>query len=270
MGVVKNTVKKKTKTALQKLTEELKRRTKGAVESVNPGVAAALAGLGAVSQTDQMQDIGSAAIDVTGSRREKGDGFLESYVPGFGPSDRIKSMSKADRMAEIKDFGKRRREKNNKSDKPTDKPATKFKLTPKDVTSDQLKKAGLSLGQAGLTKYLNKAKKLGRRPKASDFANVVKKSGGGVAEKKPVKKKVTSNRQTENEKAAQNRGEEGKKQARNSNLRDLGTFPLTEKGIKEAFNQFRLEKAFSNPPVKKKVVKKANGGMATKWESKWR
>ena len=191
MSGAKKIVNKNAKTALQKIAEKLKNRTRRAVESVDPTVAAALAGLGAVSQTDQMQDIGSAAIDVTGSRREKGDGFFETYVPGFGPSDRIRSMSKEDRMAEINDYGERRRaKKDNPTNptKPTDKPATKFKLTPKDVTSDQLKKAGLSLGQAGLTKYLNKAKKLGRRPKASDFTNVVKKSGGGMAKKKVMKK----------------------------------------------------------------------------------
>jgi len=171
---------------------KLKKGARKVVESVDPTVAAAVAGLGAVSQTELMQSIGSAAKDVTGSSREQGDSFIESYVPGF-PSDRVKNMSDKDRMAEINDYGKRRRAKNNKSDKPTDKPADKpaskkFKLTPKDVTSDQLKKAGLSLGQAGLTKYLNKAKNLGRRPKASDFTNVVKKSGGGMAKKKVIKK----------------------------------------------------------------------------------
>ena len=95
-------------------------------------------------------------------------------------------MSADDRMAEINDYEKRRRAKNNKGEA-VDTPK-KFKLLPSDVTSDQLKKAGLSSGQAGLTKYLNLAKKLGRRPKASDFTNVVKKSGGGMAKKKVVKK----------------------------------------------------------------------------------
>jgi len=185
MSGAKKIAKKKTKTALEKIAEKIKARTRKVKDSVDPTVAAAVAGLGAISQTDQMQSIGSAAIDVTGSRREKGDSFIESYVPGFS-SDRVKNMSYEDRMAEINDYEKRRRAKNKKGEA-VDTPK-KFKLSPSDVTSDQLKNAGLSPGQAGLTKYLNLAKKLGRRPKASDFTNVVKKSGGGMAKKKVVKK----------------------------------------------------------------------------------
>jgi hypothetical protein len=177
--------KKVAKTGLNKIAKKLRERAKKVKDSVDPSVAAAVAGLGAISQTDQMQSIGSAAIDVTGSSREKGDSFIESYIPGFR-SDRVKNMSDKDRMAEINDYEKRRRAKNNKGEA-VDTPK-KFKLLPSDVTSDQLKKAGLSSGQAGLTKYLNLAKKLGRRPKASDFTNVVKKSGGGMAKKKVVKK----------------------------------------------------------------------------------
>jgi len=195
MSGAKKIVNKNAKTALQRIAEKLKNRTRRAVESVDPIVASSLAGLGAVSQTDQMQDIGSAAIDVTGSRREKGDGFFESYVPGFGPSDRIKRMSKEDRLAEINDYGRRRREKNDKptDDKPTDdKPASKkFKLTPKDVTREQLENVGLDPDKkSSLTKYLNAANELGKRPRPSDFVD--KKSGGGMAKKKPVKKKVVN------------------------------------------------------------------------------
>ena len=194
MSGAKKIVNKNAKTALQRIAEKLKNRTRRAVESVDPIVASSLAGLGAVSQTDQMQDIGSAAIDVTGSRREKGDGFFETYVPGFGPSDRIRSMSKEDRMAEINDYGERRRaKKDNPTNptKPTDKPATKFKLTPKDVTREQLENVGLDPDKkSSLTKYLNAANELGKRPRPSDFVD--KKSGGGMAKKKPVKKKVVN------------------------------------------------------------------------------
>ena len=101
--------------ALDKIAKKLRARAKKVKDSVDPSVAAAVAGLGAISQTDQMQSIGSAAIDVTGSSREKGDSFIESYIPGFR-SDRVKNMSADDRMAEINDYEKRRRAKNKKGE----------------------------------------------------------------------------------------------------------------------------------------------------------
>ena len=115
-----------------------------------------------------------------------------------------------------------------------------FKIVAADVTSDQLKKAGLSLGKAGLTKYLNKAKKLGRRPKASDFVET---------RQQKLRDKITGSLKL-----------------------DLGDGTRQQELRDKISGSFRrdADKKSGGGMAKKKVIKKANGGMATKWESKWR